>query len=338
MGKKIQFAKRPQASSRESMNGRSLSVTGKKSPREKKNRDAFSPPPGQIALVCDTPPWHTRLWTRACPLLFRRREYSFQNDYRLSYPHFFPRRRREAGGPASLSRSPWEIIRANPPLRTGREEDLSSSINKHNCPRSWRGRNSSWINLRATAASPPAPIVPSPSTLSLEGPAVPRPRHLAALVLCWFYFPSFANSGIRGVIARYYYPPRVGRARMRPIENWRREPKWREFYGSPVRSFWPFTIVLILTSSAYILVDVIVAMPDVVDDSFVWLPNGLTVPFELRREVVSVKLPLQLQHRLSSRQFSSRLSVWPLVDFTSPSSPTILPASAVCLIPTGYAY
>lgn len=51
--KKIRLAKRPQASSREPMNGRSLG--DRKKPSRKKIATLF-PPTGQITLVCDTPP------------------------------------------------------------------------------------------------------------------------------------------------------------------------------------------------------------------------------------------------------------------------------------------
>lgn len=77
-----------------------------------------------------------------------------------------------------------------------------------------------------------------------------------------------------------------------------------------------------------VVVVVEVATPDDIDDSFVRRPNGLTVPFELRREVVPAKLQLQLQHllapvhdrlplRMAGRRFRSRFS-------------------AVRLIPAGY--
>lgn len=150
MGKKIQFAKSPQASSREPMNGRSLSVTGKKG-QGKKIVTLFLPRRAKSRSFAT----RRRGMPECAPSYFVGGKYSFQNDYRLSFSFFFPigDAREWWRDGTRLSRSPWEIIRANPPLRTRREEDLSSSINKHNCPRSWRGRNSSWINLRATAVS-----------------------------------------------------------------------------------------------------------------------------------------------------------------------------------------
>lgn len=49
-------------------------------------------------------------------------------------------------------------------------------------------------------------------------------------------------------------------------------------------------------------------MPNGVDNSFLRLPNGLAIPFELRREVVPVKLQLQLQLQHFLAPTLSRLS------------------------------
>lgn len=120
------------------------------------------------------------------------------------------------------------------------------------------------------------------------------------------------------------------RARMRLVKNRRRG-------GSLRFSSWrrdpAFTIVPVLTvfPPAFSSRDdvIVVPMPDDVDDSFVWLPNGLNVPFELRREVVSAKVTVAA----AAPAVSSRLSVWPLVDFTSPAALQSSPAAGRLLNP-----
>jgi len=118
--KKIQFTKRPQASSREPMNGRSLGDR-KKNPREKKILTGFFPWRAKSRSFATR---RCSLWgcERACSLLFRQREPSFQNDYHLSlslsltltFPLINDARkwRRRA---ASLGHR--EITRANSPLK-----------------------------------------------------------------------------------------------------------------------------------------------------------------------------------------------------------------------------
>jgi len=193
-----------------------LSNEREKKPGEKKKSRRSFPRSGQIALVCDTPA--VACEREGAPSLFRRQEFSFRNDYRPSPATTAGQRRR--GGIAPLSFSVTVRNYKGESAFKDYEEDLSSSINKHNCPRSWRGRNSSWINLRATAISPAAlaalirrlqsfpsyresRLSPPRRSLSLEGPPC-RGRAIWRLsTLCWFYFPSFANSGIStGVIVR----------------------------------------------------------------------------------------------------------------------------------------
>lgn len=125
------------------------------------------PRSGQIALVCDTPPvvrgCLRSLFILSAEILVPERLSSLSGDDGA--------RRRRRGGPAPLSFSVTMRNYKGESAFKDYEEDLSSSINKHNCPRSWRGRNSSWINLRATAISrglrrshPPSPILPVPSS------------------------------------------------------------------------------------------------------------------------------------------------------------------------------
>ncbi|EZA62237.1 hypothetical protein X777_00605 [Ooceraea biroi] len=102
---------------------------------------ALLPRSGQIALVCDTPPVPCEYEGAFAPSLFRRREFSFRNDYRPSPATMAGQRQR--GGSAPLSFSVTVRNYKGESAFKDYEEDLSSSINKHNCPRSWRGRNSS---------------------------------------------------------------------------------------------------------------------------------------------------------------------------------------------------
>jgi len=187
---------------------------GKKARGEKKNRDAFSPSRSKSRSFATRRPKPAS--ARVLPLYF-------VGGNSRSGTIIVPLRRRRRGGTVPLSFSVTVRNYKGESAFKDYEEDLSSSINKHNCPRSWRGRNSSWINLRATAISSAAPaalirrlqsfpshrecrLSPPRRSLSLEGPPC-RGRAIWRLsALCWFYFPSFANSGIsaevivRGII------------------------------------------------------------------------------------------------------------------------------------------
>lgn len=85
-GQKIQFAKRPQASSREPMNGRSLIATGKKEVEGKKIVTLFLPRRVKSRSFAT----RRRGMPECVPSYLVGRKYSFQNDYRLSFSLFFP--------------------------------------------------------------------------------------------------------------------------------------------------------------------------------------------------------------------------------------------------------
>lgn len=147
-GKKkcARFAKRPQAPSREPMNGRSLGDR-KKVRREKKIISAtpLSSQPVGWAKSCSFARQAGRAQpgsSPASPLISSQDDpRTFRDDYR---PSPATANGNDVGGGPSLSftRSTVRNYKGESAFKDY-EEDLSSTINKHNCPRSWRGRNSS---------------------------------------------------------------------------------------------------------------------------------------------------------------------------------------------------